>query len=818
MSENLIETVLERACADPDLSEESKLLVLAALEGDGDLADALQDQGHIPVSVVAAGERPPPVHAFLSSVTVEGFRGIGPRSTLHLTPGPGLVVVAGRNGCGKSSFAEGLEVALTQNSYRWRTRSAVWQQSWRNLHHSTPTAITVELAEKGAGLTTVAATWATDAELGAATPWVQRSGAKREAGLEVLGWSTALDLHRPFLSYDELGALFAEPSKLYVALASILGLERLEDAQRRLTQTQKSLAEPKETAARLAKELRLALPQIEDQRAAATSALLRKTRPDLAAVRDLIAGSASQQTGDLARLRTLAELPARAPDPVAFGHALTRHTEAVAKLAALDAGLGAANARKSELLAGALAVHAEQGDGPCPVCGQGVLDADWAARVAAELSLERETTQRRSAARQDLTAAEQGLRSLVGPASADLVGAGKWAQADAPELPSVAEMVAAWQRWTHLAQDVSALAREGAGALADLRAHTEAVAEVAEQELRRREDTWQPVAVRLAEWLGHAEVAQAQQEQLAQVKAALTWLKEHAHELRNDRIRPLADRARHIWAQLRQESNVDLGEITLAGTNTRRHVELTAAVDGVEAGALAVMSQGELHALALSLFLPKATTADSPFGFVVIDDPVQAMDPAKVDGLARVLGEVAADRQVIVFTHDDRLPEAVRRLNIPARLVEVTRDRNSRVAVTNTSDPAQRYLDDARAVASDQAVPEAVRRQVIPELCRMSLETRCRDLYFGHQLRAGADRAAVERAWAAATRTRAKVALAVHNDANAPLDGRLGGSPRHKAALGICSSAPHNGLNTDSHRAIDDVENFIIDLGNNRGR
>ena len=54
------------------------------------------------------------------------------------------------------------------------------------------------------------------------------------------------------------------------------------------------------------------------------------------------------------------------------------------------------------------------------------------------------------------------------------------------------------------------------------------------------------------------------------------------------------------------------------------------------------MSQGELHALALALFLPRATAASSPFRFVVLDDPIQAMDPAKIDGFVQVLSE---DRQ-----------------------------------------------------------------------------------------------------------------------------------------------------------------------------
>lgn len=69
-------------------------------------------------------EAPKPVGAYLSSIEVAGFRGIGARRKLALHPGPGITVVAGRNGSGKSSFAEALEFALTGDSYRWRGRPA----------------------------------------------------------------------------------------------------------------------------------------------------------------------------------------------------------------------------------------------------------------------------------------------------------------------------------------------------------------------------------------------------------------------------------------------------------------------------------------------------------------------------------------------------------------------------------------------------------------------------------------------------------------------------------------------------------------------
>ena len=85
-------------------------------------------------------------------ITVAGFRGIGPRSQLNLDPQPSLTVISGRNGSGKSSFAEALEVALTGNTYRWSDdRPAVWRQHWRNIHDGEDPRIDVVIAEEGEG-------------------------------------------------------------------------------------------------------------------------------------------------------------------------------------------------------------------------------------------------------------------------------------------------------------------------------------------------------------------------------------------------------------------------------------------------------------------------------------------------------------------------------------------------------------------------------------------------------------------------------------------------------------------------------------------
>ena len=215
---------------------------------------------------------------------------------------------------------------------------------------------------------------------------------------------------------------------------------------------------------------------------------------------------------------------------------------------------------------------------------------------------------------------------------------------------------------------------------------------------------------------------------LKRLKAAEAWFKKAAAGIRDDRFTPIAEKAAAIWEHLRQQSHVELGRIQLTGEGTRRRVALDVTVDGVEGAALGVMSQGELHSLALSLFVPRATLPESPFRFIVIDDPVQSMDPSRVDGLARVLENASADRQVIVFTHDDRLPEAVRRLDIPAEIVEVTRRDASVVDLRRALDPVGRYLEDALAVAGTADLPSSAAARVVPGLCRLGLEAACMEV------------------------------------------------------------------------------------------
>src|SRR6266436_5237502 len=133
------------------LPEQATDLLLAALDGDESLSAQLSGQTQPGSKAPDITTAPVPAGAYLQSLTVSGFRGIGPPATLTVTPRPGLTLVVGRNGSGKSSFAEALEVLLTGNLRRWEKLPAVWRQGWRSMHRPDQTRTTGEFVIEGIG-------------------------------------------------------------------------------------------------------------------------------------------------------------------------------------------------------------------------------------------------------------------------------------------------------------------------------------------------------------------------------------------------------------------------------------------------------------------------------------------------------------------------------------------------------------------------------------------------------------------------------------------------------------------------------------------
>jgi hypothetical protein len=152
----LNDAIVERLIASGHENASWSLVILAALDSDHALATLLEGTANPPVSfpqptagtaAKASAQEPPGV--YVSSVTVAGFRGIGPSTTLPLKHGPGLTLVVGRNGSGKSSFAEALECLFTGTSFRWDGRPASWKSGWKNLHHTKGVSLQAGLIVEG---------------------------------------------------------------------------------------------------------------------------------------------------------------------------------------------------------------------------------------------------------------------------------------------------------------------------------------------------------------------------------------------------------------------------------------------------------------------------------------------------------------------------------------------------------------------------------------------------------------------------------------------------------------------------------------------
>lgn len=796
--------VLALADADESLTESVRLAVLAALEDPDVLSEALGGaaSARIAGSLNAVDEPEHPVGAYLESITVSGFRGIGSKVTVPLQPGPGLTVVAGRNGSGKSTLAEALELALTGVNSRWKDKPVVWSQAWRNLHTGEPAQIRIVIAEEGSGTTTIGVDWPAGADVAVTDTkaWVQRKGQKQEA-VGVLGWDAALTMYRPLLSYDELsGILEGKPSEFYDQLYRLLGLEQLSDAINVLDVEVKKLRQPGADLKKAADALKPVLAAHEDRRAATALAQVKKTKPDLDAVRPLITAAATVPAAwEHARQLTVPSAEEVEPKCAALRSAARAEQREVQRVDALAAD-------RAQLLESGLEFHGQHGDQLCPVCGQGTLDENWA--LAARAALERDQS-----ALSDLTAARAEARQARSAVVAMARSVARPPLADA-ELSTLEAARAAYDRFAELPiGDDLALADHIDAMLPSLRAAYAELMQEASDLAQARADAWSPVASELAAWLHKAEAAGAVSDQLAVASEASKWLQVNAGQLRNERIAPLAEKSREIWAALRQESNVDLGGIRLEGQKTHRRVVLQAAVDGSETEAFGVMSQGELQALALAIFIPRATSPESPFRFLVFDDPIQAMDPSKIDGFLEVLTVLATERQVIVLTHDNRLPAAIRSSRAPARIVEVMRAPNSSVSIVESTRPAMRILDDAFAIAADEAVPEDIKRSAIPALCREALEATAWDVYSSKGLSAGRSREEVEATWEKATKTAKRLALALSGDADDDLavdKWKAGGSARRNT-LFVVNKGVHQGV-LDYKAAVNDARLAVGDL------
>lgn len=176
------------------------------------------------------------------------------------------------------------------------------------------------------------------------------------------------------------------------------------------------------------------------------------------------------------------------------------------------------------------------------------------------------------------------------------------------------------------------------------------------------------------------------------------WIK----STRDAVFEPIGKQVSAMWAELNPDSALTLTGVKLGGGAKR-----AGKVDfGIRAGstspppatATQILSTGQRNALSLATYLPRATQTSSPFGFLVLDDPIQAFDSWRVRYLARQLVGLSHRYQIVVFTHDERLWQELRGLGHYARHLQLDRDPDSpsHVRVSDANSPGREYLMNLR--------------------------------------------------------------------------------------------------------------------------
>jgi hypothetical protein len=199
---------------------------------------------------------------------------------------------------------------------------------------------------------------------------------------------------------------------------------------------------------------------------------------------------------------------------------------------------------------------------------------------------------------------------------------------------------------------------------------------------------------------------------------------------------PIREEVVRIWQGLNADADLTLTNVGLAGgVRQAQKVVYELAVDGTPvpggSGRAEVLSTGQRNALSLAAYLPRAAQATSPFGFLILDDPIHAFDSFRVRFLATELIRLAERYQVIVFTHDDRLWREVRAQDGRPTHVRLRRrlGQRSLVEAENVTRPAEHLLLELEAVLSSEARPQdavgtaEARALMALALCRQAVDT-----------------------------------------------------------------------------------------------
>jgi hypothetical protein len=651
---------------------------------------------------------------YIERAQVSGYIGIGERSVpVTFGAAPGLTIVTARNGTGKSSLVQGIRLALSNGS---AAPSGVVEE---NLHCA-ERAITVRITN---GTRTV--------DLicdNAGVRWSEK-GAGEDAVPP--SWVAAFERYLPVLLYSELSPVIDKPSDLHKFLKQALSLgvlERLLKASDEIkndgTAAQRSLTEPRR--------------RMEQSLAVAGDETLK---------REVLAAGDVPSEAEAARLRArLADLSTAAPTPPTLPPLwtvdpddITRITQAVADLDTARAQVVSGADTIQDVLDRLLAASGEYVEDlhrrdTCPVCG--TPGAAWADRAREQSERLRGLLATVHAAKAPVAEAVERLRAYapppLSPAAAEALRA--------LHEPGTEERLEQWHRLRAAIErlHVDALTAEAVRELVTESAELASWYEGMVKIVQARHDS--AVAGRatlgadIAAWLDAVDQVRTRIVRGAAAEKLSTTVTRWIKETRDVVFHPIRDEVVRIWRDLNADSDLTLTNVGLAGgVRQAQKVTYELAVDGTPvpggSGRAEVLSTGQRNALSLAAYLPRATQPTSPFGFLILDDPIHAFDSFRVNYLARELIRLAERYQVIVFTHDDRLWREVRALDYTPRHIRLRRlpGQRSHVKVEAARWPGEPLLKDLEYVLTgerwDSIGADEARVTMTLALCRQAVDT-----------------------------------------------------------------------------------------------
>jgi len=690
---------------------------------------------------------------YMTGIRVKGYQGIGdgPFLAIDLDPTPGITVIHGANGSGKSSIADAIETAL-QGRIREPAldgrggNEPIWERE--HCGRDAQEAI-VELTLRS-GSDTLVIQCCLD-QSGQTTRWTARriaGGTELDIDLSETGWMSAVSGYRPVFSYAVVEREVQLARNLQQFLERLLAFGSCLDAlSQEIERRSRSAVEARERWDAALRSAQIHVDQVDGDRA-------REGRTQLPAV---VWPAVSEDPDDWLRRSELTETGVALPEVRAS--ALDELREIAAAVVRELAQLRESETSLHAQLAGPLkdlhaeAVALDDAGEVCPVCA--TAGVSWLDRLTESVNdlVEIQTIQERC--RGAIGNLRTSAINLLGTVAGVL--AARQDEKDKPE----------WWRTT-IVRFLDEAEQAGGRITADLRTSASAAstwigspdceqvvrAAAAESDHLRQWRHARRDAINsfISEWRSTAADA-SQASVWSSANAQLARLR---NSLRTERATVLGTQTNLKVQALLADVGITLKSIRVQGRQASLRV-----VDQQDRDLqLSMLSAGQRNALLLAPML--AVSDGGPFRFLVLDDPVHAFDQVRVDRLAAAISDVARSRRVVVLTHDERLKEHLIARDPNCDVRGVARDASTG-AVTSVvqGEMWEVLLEDALGVLDTvETQPQGVTRlpyDIVRGLCRQAFDNALRSLVLRSAVRQSRDPDQDLRELDSEDRTRARI-------------------------------------------------------------